>query len=209
MDRPNISIADGPFLPTEVDEAAEVAMRAFLDDPFFCHLSPSEAQRERGLRIYMRTMFRNLGPGGRMMLARNQNRVIGVAAWVRPGGYPYPASTQVRQTLGVLWALAPRPAAIPAGWRYLSAVEKAHPKEEVWYLAVLAADPSIQRSGVGASLLGSVLAEADAEGFGVYLETQKEENLAYYRRHGFAMKETLAPVPKGPPLWTMARYPQG
>ena len=50
-----------------------------------------------------------------------------------------------------------------------------------------------------------MLEVADREGVDCYLETQKPENLAYYRRFGYEVVEELQPVAGGPPLWTMRR----
>ncbi len=49
---------------------------------------------------------------------------------------------------------------------------------------------------------------ADEEGVGSYLETQKEDNIPYYRRFGYELRETLRPVEGGPPLFTMWRSPR-
>jgi len=59
----------------------------------------------------------------------------------------------------------------------------------------------------GSKLVAEVLGRCDAEGVPAYLETQKEANLAYYRRHRFELAETLSPQPGGPSLWTMLREP--
>ncbi|MBV8463434.1 MAG: hypothetical protein JO368_09075, partial [Acidimicrobiales bacterium] len=45
-------------------------------------------------------------------------------------------------------------------------------------------------------------------GLDCYLETQKEDNLAYYRRFGYDVEHELRPVPNGPPLWTLRRPPR-
>ncbi len=45
----------------------------------------------------------------------------------------------------------------------------------------------------------------DEDGLPCYLETQKEDNLAYYRRFGFEETERLSPSRHGPPLFTMTR----
>jgi GNAT superfamily N-acetyltransferase len=126
---------------------------------------------------------------------------------VAPGGYPPSARAQIRQSLGALRALAPRPPALVAGTRYLTAIDKAHPRDDHWYLELLVVDPSVQRLGVGALLQGPLLADADRTGLDCYLETQNEANLAYYRRFGYDVAEVLRPVAGGPPLWTMRRPP--
>ena len=71
--------------------------------------------------------------------------------------------------------------------------DKAHHelKEPHYYLALLGTDPLYQRTGAGSAALQPVLERCDAEGVSAYLETQKEENLAYYARHRFELARKL------------------
>jgi hypothetical protein len=52
-----------------------------------------------------------------------------------------------------------------------------------------------------------VLARADEVGVPTYLETQKESNIAYYRRFGFDVLDMFT-VDSSPPLWQMQRQPR-
>jgi GNAT superfamily N-acetyltransferase len=208
MARADIAIDEGKLTRLEYHAAAVVGARAFQTDPFFAYLTPNAVVRSRGLNLYMLAICRNLGPKGRLLTARRDGQIVGVAAWIAPGGYPYPVRTQLGQSLGALRALSRVPPALVTGTRYLLALEKEHPKEELWYLQLLAADPEHQRQGVGGALLEGVLGECDRDGVSAYLETQKEDNLAYYRRFGFELASTLSPVRNGPPLWTMRRQPR-
>ncbi|HLJ07328.1 MAG TPA: GNAT family N-acetyltransferase [Acidimicrobiia bacterium] len=190
-------------------EAASVAAAAFHDDPFFIFLSPNERLRRRGLVIYTRGLLGSLGDRGLVLGVRGAGgRILGVAAFVKPGSYPLPAGAQVRQAGAAFWALLPRPPALVSGSRYLLAIDRAHPHGELWYLALLVVDPAAQRSGVGGALQQHVYRDADAEQVPSYLETQKEANLAYYRRFGYELVQELRPVRRGPPLWTMRREPR-
>ncbi|HLH27871.1 MAG TPA: GNAT family N-acetyltransferase, partial [Acidimicrobiales bacterium] len=139
---------------------------------------------------------------------RDDGRLVGVAVFIEPGGFPLPVLSQARQLLSAGYALAPRPRALVDGARYQLAVEKAHPRTRMWYLQLLAVDPVAQRGGVGGALQRQVYPSADEEGLVCYLETQKRENLAYYRRFGYEVEHELRPVRRGPPLWTMSRAPQ-
>lgn len=186
-----------------------MATEAFADDPFFCFLSPGERIRRRGLRIYFRAAVAYLGERGHVLGARQDGRLVGVAAFIRPGGYPLPVGTQLRQAAASFRALAARPPALVAGSQYLLAMDKAHPREPIWYLELLAVDPSAQRRGYGGALQEQVYAQADRDQLASYLETQKEANLAYYRRFGYEVVTELRPVRNGPPLWTMRREPRG
>ena len=75
----------------------------------------------------------------------------------------------------------------------------------MWYLLLLVVDPLVQRAGIGARLQAPGLKAADQEGLDCYLETQKLDNVAYYRRFGYEVVDELRPVPDGPSLWTMRR----
>jgi GNAT superfamily N-acetyltransferase len=195
--------------PETLEQVARVATEAFLDDPFFVFLSPNRRLRRRGLHIYWRGAVGCLGQRGLVLGVRGEGgRIVGVAAFVKPDCYPLPASAQLRQAAAALWALLPRPPALVAGSRYLWAIDKVHPRERLWYLELLAVDPSVQRRGIGAALQEHLYQEADADQLPSYLETQKEENLAYYRRFGYELVSELRPVRRGPPLWTMRRAPR-
>jgi ribosomal protein S18 acetylase RimI-like enzyme len=190
----------------DLDDAGAVAARAFMWDPFFEFLSPAALVRARGLGLYFRSVIRTLGPKTVLSGARDGGgRLVGVAAWVEPGGWPPSIGLQLRALAGAFRALVPRPPALVQGSRYLLAIEKVHPHEEHWYLALLVVDPSVQRLGIGGLLQQPMLEQADSSALDCYLETQNEANLAYYRRFGYEVDRQLHPVRKGPPLWTMRR----
>jgi GNAT superfamily N-acetyltransferase len=206
--RQDVAVHDGPLSKLEAQDAALVAAHAFHTDPFFEFLSPKAVQRARGLALWCNSLCTHLPPKAVLLAARREGRIVGVAVWSPPGTFPYPAATQVSQTLGALRALYRMPSAVPKGLRYLTAMEKAHPKDELWYLQLLACAPEHQRTGVGAALMERTLERCDTEGFASYLETQNEDNLAYYGRFGYDVVTTLTPVRGGPPLWTMRREPR-
>ena len=147
-----------------------------------------------------------MGSFARVVVARNDDdRIVGVALWLTTGGFPLSIGVQIAQMPSSLRALYPRPHSLKVGGVYLRELLNVHPKEPHWYLMLLAVDPPMQRRGVGTMLMNDALARIDAEHVGAYLETQKEDNHAYYRRFGFELRETLHPMPGGPPYYTMWR----
>jgi predicted N-acetyltransferase YhbS len=66
----------------------------------------------------------------------------------------------------------------------------------------------MQRLGIGGALQDPTLEACDTEGLPGWLETQKEENLAYYRRFGFEVVKEHNPTPGVPSLWSMRREPR-
>jgi GNAT superfamily N-acetyltransferase len=203
---PDLRLDEHVLSKGELTDASLVAKRAFFNDPFFRFLSPSEHLRSRGLAIFFRANLAHIGDGGRIVTVREpRGTIVGVAAWLPTERYPQSVGTQLAQIPGTLRALYRRPRGLIDGTKYLNAIAKSHPKEPHWYLLLLVADPSIQRRGVGTMLMHHGLALADAEGVGGYLETQNKDNLGYYRRFGYELRETLNPVLGGPPLYTMWR----
>ena len=92
-------------------------------------------------------------------------------------------------------------------FRLLQEVDRHHPPEPHWYLALLATDPTLQGRGMGSDLLGPVLTRCDEEGTIAYTETQKEANVAWYARAGFSLVHEIR-LPKSPPVWCLRREPR-
>lgn len=191
-----------------INDVAVVASRAFFTDPFFIFLSNKALLRQRGLTLFFRANLRHWRGGTITTVRDEHDTVLGAAAWFPTYRYPQPVVTQLAQLPGVVRALYRRPRALLRGTAFLNAIAKVHPKEPHWYLFLLVADPEAQRRGVGTMLLRDALEAIDAEGVAAYLETQKEDNLAYYRRFGFDVVATIRPVAGGPPLYAMRRPPR-
>ncbi len=82
-----------------------------------------------------------------------------------------------------------------------------HPTEPHWYLAGLGTHPDWQRCGIASAVLAPVLDHCDVEGVPAYLETQKEHNVPFYRRHGFEVIGTKQLSDGAPNMWLMWREP--
>ena len=193
------------------DLSAVVAMsgRAFFDDPFFTYLLPDDEMRRSRLPHFFRAVFTHMGDHGRIVTVRNDaDEPLGVAAWLTTGGYPLPLKVQLSQMPSSLRAFYRRPRAIMAGNRYMASLIRAHRKDPQWYLMVLCADPTVQRSGVGTMLLEQAFALVDLEGVGSHLETPRLDNVAYYQRFGYELIETLTPIEDAPSYYTMWRSPR-
>jgi ribosomal protein S18 acetylase RimI-like enzyme len=70
---------------------------------------------------------------------------------------------------------------------YEEIAEKFKPSAPHYYLGAIGVDPAAQGRGIGANLLKSFCDRSvdDLSSRGVYLETAKESNLAFYERAGF------------------------
>jgi GNAT superfamily N-acetyltransferase len=205
MDLIMAAVTFGQFQGRQARALSHAMARAFDDDPWFRWLLPDPPKRYRALRRFFAATATDCRAHGRVDVAEDGDLVVGAAAWLPPKGYPPSGARQARLTLSVAAAVPAFPRRAPIAMRVLNLLQKKHPKEEHWYLALLGTDPSRWRRGIGSHLLEPVLAQADADGLPSYLETQAERNLAFYGKHGFNVTEELR-VPGCPlPLWTMWR----
>jgi ribosomal protein S18 acetylase RimI-like enzyme len=182
--------------------AAQMA-RTFYDDPVTSHIFRNEARRDAGLRAYFRTQMKaDYLPFGGCYVAEGY---VGSAIWAPPGK---PLQAGLRGLLTMLPVLPYTITNMKTTLQLLALVEGKHPHEPHWYLASLGTAVEQQGKGVGGALMRPVLAHADAEGMPCYLESSKERNLPFYRRHGFVVVEEVLLPSDGPTLWTMWREPQ-
>jgi ribosomal protein S18 acetylase RimI-like enzyme len=200
------SLDHGDLTSKEIGRAADVATRAFIDDDYFGYLMADERVRARALPLLFSSQLRHSGDHAHTVSARDESgNIVGVALWIEPGQWPPSLGVQVAQMPSSLRALYRHPQTLRRAGTYLRTILKVHPKELNWYLPLLAVDPSIQGQGAGTMLMRDAVARMEKDGVGGYLETQKEENLGFYNRFGYELRDTLHPVPDGPPYYTMWR----
>jgi len=196
---PEVRLADA----SERAVISEALAAAFFDDPVMSWILPDDAQRPRRLA----GLFGVLMKGHYLPLSAvwTTPELAGAALWGPPGHAVVPTSAIVRNAVGMLRALGTHAA---RALRALTHVEHLHPTEPHWYLGVLGTRPERQGTGVGSALLRPVLARCDEEGLPAYLESSKESNIAFYRRHGFEVTGEIPLPGDGPTVWPMWRAPR-
>jgi ribosomal protein S18 acetylase RimI-like enzyme len=70
-------------------------------------------------------------------------------------------------------------------------LKKRHPKKLLYYLWYIGVDPAAQHKGAGSRLLTEVMEHSKTLNRPIYLETSTEENLPWYRKHGFRIYNEL------------------
>jgi GNAT superfamily N-acetyltransferase len=188
--------------PSDVRPLAEALARAFHDDPAMTWLfgDPPEPRLRKLRRFFTSEAHRHRRQGGTVLTADGQP---GAAFWAPPGHWRITWGAVLRSAPTMVATIGPR---IPRALRGLGMMERTHPREPHWYLAVLGTDPPQQGKGVGGALMGPILRRCDAEGLGAYLESSKPGNIPYYERFGFAVTGQID-LPEGPPIWPMWRAP--
>ncbi|MBV9412287.1 MAG: GNAT family N-acetyltransferase [Acidimicrobiia bacterium] len=188
----------------DVPRLAESLAAAFHDDPVISWMIPDDDKRLRlgpfGFATWLQKIYMP-----KAEVYTDEARAVG-ALWAPPGKW--------RMSVGLQARLAPRMLKLfgvrrmPTILKGLATLDKAHPDEQPhYYLGILGTDPAHQGKGLGSAALQPVLERCDREGLGAYLESSKEANIPFYRRHGFEVTGEVH-MPDGPPLWPMWRDPQ-
>jgi GNAT superfamily N-acetyltransferase len=92
---------------------------------------------------------------------------------------------------------------------YLESLHHKNMPPRHWYLLVLGIDKDRQGMGLGGAIIQPTLERADRERLPCYLETMKERNVTFYRKHGFDVVVEGELPNGGPHFWTMRREPIG
>jgi GNAT superfamily N-acetyltransferase len=182
---------------------AEALSLAFHDDPVMQWLFGAKAPRPMR---YAQPFFRR--EGARHLRHEHVFTIDGTpgaAYWDPPGHWKTDTRDILRMAPLMLRGMGGRSVGALRGLGRMEAVHAQQPAH--YYLAVLGTRPDRQGSGLGSALLAPILDRCDTEGIGAYLESSKEANIPFYRRHGFEVVGEVQ-FPSGPTLWPMWRDPQ-
>lgn len=190
--------------PDDVPAMAEALARAFADDPIFEFLVPGIEPAERARRA---TPFFAIDTKLRVRTASawTTPERVGAALWAPPGKWRTSAADSLRLAWPILRGTRGRAL---RSMSVLATIEKAHPRQPHWYLAVLGTDPEHRGKGIGEALMAPVLERCDEEGLPAFLESSKESNIPYYERFGFRVERELELGKGAPSVWPMWRDPQ-
>ena len=74
------------------------------------------------------------------------------------------------------------------------------------HLLIMGVSQEFQGKGFGGKLLRALIEKSETEKKPIYLETQKEENVNFYKKFGFVVrKKIILPEPLNLPMWLMLR----
>jgi GNAT superfamily N-acetyltransferase len=193
-----------PLRDDAIAAAATALARAFYDDPLWSWVLPDPADRLEKLEWFQGAGVRYGDRFGRVHTSGDP--VAGCAVWLPPGetdllperlgetGFDRAAEQLDAEALERFLRFT----------GHLGPLHHRHMPERHWYLMILGVDPAAQGRGLGSLLMAPVLARADEEALPCFLETQKQRNVPFYRKSGFAVVGETD-VPGGPHLWLMSR----
>lgn len=186
----------------DIDGMADALALAFHDDPVMAWLFGDQAPRPMR---WSRPFFAHEGARHlRNAHVFTIDGTPGAAYWDPPGHWKTATKDVLRMAPLLVRGMGSRTLNALRGLGRMEAAHAQHP--EHYYLAVLGTRPDRQGAGLGSALLAPVLDRCDNEGVGAYLESSKEANIPFYRRHGFEVVGEVQ-FPSGPTLWPMWRDP--
>ena len=190
-----------PYAEHESDEVVEILANAYLENPL--HLVVFGGAGPEQLRQH-RTIFAislELLNTGTKVVAVDDSQIVGFAHWISYPGCRPSAEAMESAAPQFLAALGSDVFSRFITWR--SAWGEQDPETPHSHFGPFAVHHDAQGRGFGRRLMEHYCEVVDGAGETSYLETERPENLAIYRRAGFevtAEREVL-----GLPSWFMTR----
>ncbi len=187
----------------QVAEASALLGRAFQDDPAWSWVLPDPRRRARllpwlfelGFELIDAELWTTAGP------------VLGCARWLPPGRARVHVGPALRATFATPLRVRESTSRFLAYGRAVDNLRRLAVPGPHWYLAGIGVEPGERRRGIGTALLAPGVEAAERSGVPCALLTNSEQNLAFYRAHGFeVVLEDKTPA-DGPHAWMMVRSP--
>jgi GNAT superfamily N-acetyltransferase len=191
---------------SDIGSAARTLARAFHHDPVMTWMLPDAGARQKKLpRLFALLMrYHHLATGGSEVARTGSDGTgIGAAAlWDPPGRWKHGRLESVLALPALVLTFGRR---VSAGRDVEETMQRLHPDEPHWYLAVIGSDPTVRGEGLGRALMASRLDRCDAEHAPAYLESSNPDNVPYYMRFGFEVTGEIVLPGGGPTMWPMWR----
>ncbi|MBS4727888.1 GNAT family N-acetyltransferase [Mycobacterium sp. SM1] len=201
-----MAIQARPARKADIRGLSQVLGRAFYDDPVAAWMMPDARSRTVRLARLFATLTRHHHlAGGGAEVACDGSRIGAAALWDPPNRWRQSPRAQLVMLPALIAAFGFR-LAVARGT--MEVLERQHPEEPHWYLAIIGSDTTVRGRGFGQALMRSRLDRCDAEHCPAYLESSKPENVPYYERFGFTVVGEIMLPGGGPPLWPMWRAPR-
>ena len=186
----------------ELPVAALLLSRAMCDNPIDVRAFGGEApRRRRSLERFYAPVLRGLCRRGEILGGFRDAELIALCAFAPPGHCQATLAEKVRILPSVVLANQIGTAARILQW--VGAWARRDPSEPHWHLGPVAVEPASQGQGVGHALVADFCTRVDECAGLAYLETDKRENVRFYRRFGFSVVAEAEVL--GVRTWFMSR----
>ncbi|MFF2557557.1 GNAT family N-acetyltransferase [Nocardia sp. NPDC058058] len=188
----------------DIEDIARIISRAFAtDDPIEEYVFPDPADRHRRSPRMLRIMIRyRFLPAGGAAVSTVDGKVVGALLWY-PAGY---RKSLWREAISGPLLLAAMGAGTARGVHVDNAIAEVRPVEGHHFMVYLGADPTVQRAGVGRSLVNwlDALADERDETVGGIC---KDGNMPYYATFGYGLIRRVRIGSTGPEMNFVLRQP--
>jgi GNAT superfamily N-acetyltransferase len=166
------------------------------------HVAAFGPQRIDQSRLFFRIGLRHMFVG-QALVAMVDGKVRGYAHFnASPRCLPAPEEVP----LAAATLLKPLAGAIPQVVRWFARWCHLDPEQPHVHLGPIAVSPGAQGQGVGTALMNRYMDHLKKERAAGYLETDKAENVAFYKKFGFAVQREEELI--GATIWYMWRAPE-
>lgn len=185
------------YSAADVDDCVSVLAAAFVSSPL--HVSAFGDgridQNRRFFRLGLRRMF-----FGQAFVALVDGALCG---YVHFKAWPYclPAPEEIPNAAATL--LKPLGEAVPKFIQWFARWCHLDPQEPHVHLGPIGVAPGKQRQGIGTALMNCYIEQLEEERSVGYLETDRAENVDFYKKFGFVVKHEEVVI--GTPTWYLSR----
>jgi GNAT superfamily N-acetyltransferase len=174
-----------PLVPKMHEEASRVLARAFVTNPL--HVAVFGADQLAANETFFRNVLRVLK--GRALVAIDGDRIVALVHWVHSPRCQFSPSEKLSLAPALMSAFGFGGAMRIGTW--LATWSKHDPSTPHTHLGPIAVDPGEQGRHIGQRLMEEYCHDLDRTGAVGYLETDRPENVRFYRRFGFAMADEV------------------
>lgn len=188
----------------DVDKLSILLSDSFDDDPIVNWFIRQDDRRDHAFLEFFRIALRQQTlPFGEVY---HWDGHAGAALWAPPGKWQLSRLDQLWMAPSIIRISGLR--TLKRALDGLGILEDNHPKRPHFYLSFLCSHPKSRGEGIGHALLQAMTDRCDRSKTPIYLENTKEENEAFYKKHGFEVKFDIRLSPQAPYYTGMWRDPQ-
>ena len=162
-----------------VPDASTVLARAFVTNPLhIVAFGSSELAKNEAFFRFVLDVMR-----GTKRVAMDGSQILGLIHWARSPDCEFSALEKLRMASSMVQGFGVRSALRVGTW--FSVWAKHHPREPHSHLGPIGVSPEVQGRHIGRRLMEAYCEDLDQTADAGYLETDRSENVEFYRRFDF------------------------